>query len=182
MRIRLFYMSGTDERERRREHLSLTRPLITYVHSLNRAPHCSRASAWASIYILNVITYSMPPCFFNEPLGCSHKVRQIHNWRHCSSLVNVPLIPGPSLPAVYQCTRLGLIFGFSFSTQENKRGTTCHIRRKTKSFKYICICWQPFLHITCLCGFTVQSCLQWDSNRAPCLRTSLIPTERKVLT
>ena len=70
-------------------------------HSLEKSHLvcCRRAcvvlSARLSILIWSVITCSMPLCFFNKPQGCTHKVKQIHNWgSHCFALVYVPVQPG----------------------------------------------------------------------------------------
>lgn len=61
-----------------------------------RVLQCFCVSIRLSIHILSLIMSALLLCFFNEPQGCSHKVRWIHNWEHCSALVNVPLKPGLS--------------------------------------------------------------------------------------
>lgn len=80
--------------EMRTDRVLLTSPLI--VCTLWSKGAAMFLCVNETIHILSMITCALLLCFFNEPQGCSHKVRWIHNWEHCSALVDVPLKPGLS--------------------------------------------------------------------------------------
>lgn len=134
-----------------------------------------------SIHILSAIACSPPLCFFNEPHGCIHKVRQIHYWKHLFSLLRIsscasqtwPQWEGKCMQAhftsslpfssffcfVLFCFAVFLIY---FLHEEKEEAiTACIIRHREKKKKKALNSKvnlkhesrQLLRHFTCLCGY-----------------------------
>lgn len=133
-----------------------------------------------SIHILSAIACSPPLCFFNEPHGCIHKVRQIHYWKHLFSLLPIsscasqtwPQWEGKCMQAYFTSSLpLSPFFCFvllcclfnSFSARGKGGGNNClynqaQIKKKKKkalnskvNLKHESR--QLLRHFTCLCGY-----------------------------